>query len=526
MLLDGNAFLTHLVDSGILPASAKDRVSAAALETHTSVERVILELGLSEEAAIYQALAKHLSINFVDQDKIETNLVKDLGLDLAFLERVGAIPAQLVDGELRVATSDPNMDDVVASLAFSLDQKVTGIIATPSTIKAALNFVRGADDPREVGSSKSDVERLQALANDGPTIALVNGIISAAVLAGASDVHVEAFELGARIRFRIDGALQTHRTISENVRQSVVSRLKIMADLNISEKRRPQDGRAELIVRGRSIDIRLSTLPTQHGESIVLRLLDRTRVQLDWAALHFPDERVAQIQKLTSMPNGIILVAGPTGSGKTTTLYTALEGLNSEDQKIVTVEDPIEYELDGVNQVQVDTAVELTFAKALRAILRQDPNVVMVGEIRDEETAEIAVRAALIGRLVLSTIHTNDAVGAIDRLLDLGVAPYLVGATLRGVISQRLVRANCSDCHGNGCEICGQTGLKGRVAISELLQIDGTLADAISQGSRGKVLAKLAVDNGMVPIQADGERLVQKKVISEIELVSAVGEGR
>lgn len=520
---DSSSYLDFLADEGLLPRETCLRVAHASEETGTSAEKAVLELGLLEEEEVYNALARHLGVPFCTFDAIDQDLAKSNIIPRDYMTRATVVPIAKNKEGFVVAISDPNFRDTAASLSYLLDQPVACAIATPTTIKTALDLARTDEGDAADAADGSDIARLQALANDGPVIALVSDIISKGVALGASDIHIEAMERGARVRYRVDGALQMDRQIPDGSRNAVASRLKIMANLNISEKRRPQDGRADTVVRGRGIDIRLSTIPTQFGESIVLRLLDRSRVQLDWDTLRFPPERVAEIEKLTSHPNGIFLVAGPTGSGKTTTLYTALRGLNAEDRKIVTVEDPIEYRLGGVNQVQVDPGVNMSFATALRAILRQDPNVVMVGEIRDEETAAIAVRAALIGRLVLSTIHTNDAVGAVDRLLDLGVPPYMVGATLRGVLSQRLVRANCRECGGGGCDSCRQSGLQGRLAISELLHLTPAVSEAIIAGARGVQLRSCLKDQGFRSIRAHAEDLVASGEIARAEAHKTLG---
>lgn len=516
-------FLAFLAHHDLLPDQAIRRVTLAAEETATSVERAILELGLLDEDTVFQALATHLNLPYLSFGEIDPGVVRSGALQPDFMKRAMAIPVAQDAAGYTIATANPDMVDLLASISYMLDTNARGAIASPSTILAALDSLGSESQSHSADATGKDVARLQALANDGPVITLVNDIIGKAVTMGASDVHIETQEHGARVRYRVDGALLTDRFINDEVRSSVMSRLKIMANLNISERRRPQDGRTDIVVRGRTIDIRMSTLPTQHGESVVLRLLDRNRMQLDWNALRFPPERVAQIEKLMASPNGVFLVAGPTGSGKTTTLYTALKGINSEDRKIITVEDPIEYALEGVNQVQVDPAIDMSFAKALRAILRQDPNVVMVGEIRDEETADIAIRAALIGRLVLSTIHTNDAISAVDRLMDLGVEPYLIGATLRGVLSQRLVRANCRLCHADGCENCNGTGKHGRIAISEVFILDSDIADAITQGARGSQLIPEAINAGFVSIADQANSLVRANVISREEAHRALG---
>ncbi len=516
-------FLTFLVQQNHLTEQTARRVALAAKETATGVERVVLELGLMEEDKTYYALAEFLELPYVTMEMIDHGLIKSDLLKSDFMKRAMTIPVAQTDDGYTLATATTDMDDLISAVEFLLEVAVHPVIASPSTINAALNLASTPKETQADAATTSDVARLQALANDGPVINLVNDIIGRAVTLGASDVHIETQQNGARVRCRINGLLQVDRMIPDDIRSSVMSRLKIMANLNISERRRPQDGRADVVVRGRSIDIRVSTLPTQYGESIVLRLLDRNRVQLDWTSLKFPSDLVSQIEKMMANPNGIFLVAGPTGSGKTTTLYTALKGINSDDRKILTVEDPIEYALDGANQVQVDTAIDMSFAKALRAILRQDPNVVMVGEIRDEETAEVAVRAALIGRLVLSTIHTNDSVSAVDRLLDLGVAPYLVGATLRGVLSQRLVRANCKACHAEGCNACDGTGYVGRMAVAELLTISPNLSDAITQGARGATLRDIAIEEGFVSMTEEAESLVTRGFVSKSETYRAFG---
>ncbi len=518
-------FLELLVGKVLLTQAAARRALEATERAGTSLEKSLLELGLVPEDELFRALAEHLDLPFVESDELDPSLLPEMALPLDFLLRAEAVPVRRHEGTVWIATSDPHGADALRSIGFDLGLDVKAMFTAPSLVKSALGTRSAPNgDAIQIGTSETDVERLRAMANDGPVIQLVNELIGKAVMAGASDIHLEAEEHGARVRFRIDGVLRTERAIAEAERSAVVSRLKVMANLNISEKRRPQDGRSQLSVRGRAVDIRLSTLPTQHGESIVLRLLDRNRMSLDWTALGFAPERVAEIKRIVGAPNGIFLVAGPTGSGKTTTLYTALAGINSEDRKIVTVEDPIEYTLAGVNQVQVEPGIEMTFARALRAILRQDPDVIMVGEIRDQETAEIAVRAALVGRLVLSTIHTNDSLTAIDRLIDLGIPRYLLGATLRGILSQRLVRRKCRSCSGAGCEACGGSGYRGRRVVDELLTATPRVAAAIVAREGAETLSEAACAAGFVPLSARGGRLVGAGEISREDLERALGE--
>jgi len=523
---DSERFLTFLEDGAYLQTTAIQRAKTAARQMETSVERVLVELGLLDEAETYAALAAFLELEFISIDAVDQSLLRSTQLDPKFLARASALPVKEGDGVLIIATSEPEMADLLSTISYEIKAEVKGAIIAPSTVAAVLQQSQLVENADPNSAAQTDLARLQALANDGPIIAFVNDMIGRAVTQGASDIHFEAAEQGARIRFRVDGVLSIDRTIADDMRGTVASRLKIMANLNISEKRRPQDGRTDVVVRGRAIDIRLSCLPTQYGESIVMRLLDKNRTQLDWVSLHMPQDIAEQIDDIMLQPNGIFLVAGPTGSGKTTTLYTALKGINTEERKIVTIEDPIEYAMAGVNQVQVDTAVDMSFARALRAILRQDPNVVMVGEIRDEETAEIAVRAALMGRLVVSTIHTNDSIGAIDRLLDLKVPSYLVGATLRGVLSQRLVRTLCKNCQGSGCNSCGETGQKGRMAICEILQIDEELGGAIATAKRGIELREMAKQLGFVDLSTAGHKAISAGLTNEQEIFRALGSAQ
>lgn len=520
--LNTSEFLAWLQGSEKISQTALQRAENASQRTGTPIEKTLLEFGLVDEDDLYRELADFLKLKFVTEPDFDLGLAESLSIPQDFLNRSEILPVIESDTAILVATSDPRAHETVQSVGFLLKLPVQMVIATPTTIKTLLAQSDPASDNKD-DVSDHDIERLNALANDGPTIKLVNDIVADAVRMGASDVHIEAGETSAAIRFRIDGRLRIARTVPEGQRASVISRLKVMADLNISEKRRPQDGRAQISVRGSVIDIRMSTLPTQFGESIVLRLLDRSNVSLDWAALGYDQERIDQIERIANMPNGVFLVAGPTGSGKTTTLYTVLSGLNSTDRKIVTVEDPVEYTLPGVNQVQVEPAVEMTFARALRAILRQDPDVIMVGEIRDHETAEIGVRAALVGRLVLSTIHTNDSLSAVTRLIDLGIPPYLLSATLRGVLSQRLVRTICSECQGVGCGTCGNTGSKGRTVVSELLEIDTDVSAAISSGGTKGSLTEAARAQGFRTMQEQAYELEASGLIDAVELKRVLG---
>lgn len=470
----------RLVNADVLKRMAAERALKASQSTGAALERTLLELGLASEAQIYREIADWLDLPFVASDGVDHALIKSLPLDRAFLERVEAIPvAENDDGSITVATSNPRGQDAMDSISFHLGQDVRPAICTRSTVRQSIAQALEKTGEQTTNAA-SDVERLRFLTNEGPIIALTNDLLSQAVTERASDVHIEALEGGGRVRFRVDGVLRVARTLSEEDVAMMTSRLKVMAELNISEKRRPQDGRAKIAVMGRNIDLRLSTLPSQYGESVVVRILDREAVALDWDQLGFQPEVREGIRDILGQASGIFLVAGPTGSGKTTTLYTALAELSTDARKIVTVEDPIEYAVHGVTQVQVRPEIDMTFARTLRAILRQDPDTILIGEIRDHETAEVAVRAALVGRLVLSTVHTNDSLTAIDRLLDLGVPSYLLSATLRGVMSQRLVRRACTACAGEGCNACDNKGYKGRSVVTELMPIPQSAADDLA----------------------------------------------
>ena len=363
------------------------------------------------------------------------------------------------------------------------------------------------------------VEDLLESAGDAPIIRMLNALLTQAVRDGASDIHIEPYERHSSVRFRVDGSLREVVQPNRALHAALISRLKIMADLDISEKRLPQDGRISLRLGTRAIDVRVSTLPSAHGERAVLRLLDKSEDRLGLEAVGMQGQVLARMQHLISQPHGIVLVTGPTGSGKTTTLYGALSRLDAARSNIMTVEDPIEYELPGVGQTQVNAKIELTFAKALRAILRQDPDVIMIGEIRDFETAQIAIQASLTGHLVLATLHTNDAASAVTRLVDMGVEPFLLSSSLLGVLAQRLVRKYCRPCGGAGCEHCGQTGYAGRTGVFELLLVDDAIRAQIHAGASEDAIRTRALAGGMQLMREDGARLVAAGVTSHEEVL-------
>ncbi|QDL53484.1 GspE/PulE family protein [Rhodoferax aquaticus] len=391
-----------------------------------------------------------------------------------------------------------------------------------SSAASVVNEVQGEADLARMMQELPAVEDLLETADDAPIIRMLNALLTQAARDGASDIHIEPYERQSCVRFRVDGTLrevvQAHRALHA----AMISRLKIMADLDISEKRLPQDGRISLRIGTRAVDVRVSTLPSAHGERAVLRLLDKSQDQLSLEAVGMQGAVLTEFESLVAQPHGILLVTGPTGSGKTTTLYAALQRLDAGRQNIMTVEDPIEYELAGIGQTQVNPKIELTFAKALRAILRQDPDVIMIGEIRDFETAQIAIQASLTGHLVLATLHTNDAASAVTRLIDMGIEPFLLSSSLRGVLAQRLVRKLCTHCQGRGCAHCAHTGYSGRTGVFELLTFDADMAAHIHSNASEASIRDAALAKGMVLMRDDGERLLAAGITSREELLRVV----
>ena len=406
-----------------------------------------------------------------------------------------------------------------------LAQRISAAYAQgESNAAAVVSEVQSAADLSRMMQELPAVEDLLESAGDAPIIRMLNALLTQAARDGASDIHIEPYERTSSVRFRIDGTLREVVQPNRALHAALISRLKIMADLDISEKRLPQDGRISLRIGTRAVDVRVSTLPSAHGERAVLRLLDKTESRITLEAVGMQGDTLTRFEHLIEQPHGIILVTGPTGSGKTTTLYAALSRLDAARSNIMTVEDPIEYELHGVGQTQVNARIELTFAKALRAILRQDPDVIMIGEIRDYETAQIAIQASLTGHLVLATLHTNDSVSAVTRLTDMGVEPFLLSSSLLGVLAQRLVRKLCVVCAGTGCETCGQTGYQGRTGIFELLVADDSVRSLIHSQAPESQLFVAAERNGLRSMREDGERLLQAGVTSRAELLRVTRE--
>jgi general secretion pathway protein E len=530
-------FAAFLVGQGVLDELSKHRAQRAQLQSGERFDLVLTRLGLVSEADMARQLAEFLGLPWIDpHDLPETPLLADR-LQLPFLVSNRIIPVSENGETVRLALADPFNKDPAAAVGYLLGRPIECGIMPAAEIERALERLYGRGDktavdagsPEPGQASEDDVRRLEDMASEAPVIRLVHELITRAVEAGASDIHFEPRADSVRVRYRVDGVLSAVETLPLSLRAAVTSRLKIMAHLNIAERRLPQDGRIRSTVRGKDIDLRVSTMPTMLGESVVLRILDRSAVQLDFAALGFSGAPHQVFVELLAQPNGIILVTGPTGSGKTTTLYTALSVLNKTESKLFTVEDPIEYQLAGINQIQVQPKIGLTFAHALRSILRQDPDIIMVGEIRDLETAQMAIQASLTGHLVLSTVHTNSAAATITRLMDMRVEDYLLASTLTGVLAQRLVRRLCTHCSKPapassqileklagqnrdlsglrtkvGCPACRNTGYRGRTTISELLVVGDAVRQRMLQSSSENAIQAAAVAAGMVPMFDDG----------------------
>ena len=401
-----------------------------------------------------------------------------------------------------------------------LRQRISAAYAqSESSAATVVNEVESDIDLSRMMQALPAIEDLLETSDDAPIIRMLNALLTQAVRDGASDIHIEPYERHSTVRFRVDGTLRDVVQPNRGLHAALISRLKIMAELDISEKRLPQDGRISLRIGTRAVDVRVSTLPSAHGERAVLRLLDKSGAKLSLESVGMQGDVLKRFEHLVAQPHGIILVTGPTGSGKTTTLYAAMERLDTRGQNIMTVEDPIEYELPGVGQTQVNAKIDLTFAKALRAILRQDPDIIMIGEIRDFETAQIAIQASLTGHMVLATLHTNDAASAVTRLGDMGIEPFLLSSSLLGVLAQRLVRKLCTHCHGKGCEHCGQTGYQGRTGVFELLVTDDAIRAQIHAKASEADIRMAAIAGGMALMRDDGERLIQSGITSRQEVL-------
>ncbi len=530
-------------------------------ERKDKLGRVLLDLGYLAERDLTAVLSEQHKAPLILATEFPAVPLDIEKLSYKFLRQFKVLPLDLEQNVLSVAMADPSDLDTIESLRLFTGYEIKIRLGLENEIAEALERFYGAEVGSvgkvvEDGTAGSvagysdpgeDIEHLRDMASEVPVIRLVNLMISRAVERRASDIHIEPFEKEFRIRYRVDGILHTVDSPPMQLKPAIISRVKLMAKLNIAERRLPQDGRIKLKVLGKEIDLRVSSLPTLYGESVVMRILDKSDSSVfDLQRLGFPKHMLSKMEKLTSLPHGILLVTGPTGSGKSTTLYSAMKRINLPDKKIITIEDPVEYQMDGINQIHVNTQIGLTFSAGLRHIVRQDPDVIMIGEIRDLETAEIAIRSALTGHLVFSTLHTNDAPSAITRLVDMGVENYLLASCLIGVLAQRLVRIICKHCRteyledtekllalgvpvngafkvkvfkGEGCEACGFTGYESRKGIFELMEPDDEIRRMIVANETSNVIAQYASSRGMKTLREDGFEKVLAGVTSLDEVL-------
>jgi len=532
------------LEAGLVDAAQADELWESHSTTGKSFAAALLDAGLVDRPALLQAVADHLQVQFYSAVPVDAGSEILRLLKPAQAHKYLVVPVADEAGKVIMVAKDPFNSAAVGELTFILQRDVEFAVADPDQVDSAV--IRAYGEPS--ASSMEDLlgefdqaeavktdEDVAAAASQAPIIRFVDLVLQEAVKAKASDIHFEPFEDQFRIRYRIDGSLYEMAPPPKNLAPAVIARVKVLSALNIAERRVPQDGRIKTTIGGRAIDLRVSTLPTQFGESVVLRILDKSVVNLSLDALSMQEDIKEGIRAMVNRPNGIFIVTGPTGSGKTTTLYSALREVNTEDIKILTAEDPVEYEVEGIMQVPINHQVGLTFAAALRSFLRQDPDTIMVGEIRDLETAQISVQASLTGHVVLSTLHTNDAPGAVTRLIDMGLEPFLISASLEGVLAQRLLRRVCRSCKtayepdkdvvsmlevdaleiagkqfffGKGCPECNRSGYKGRQGLFELMPINDGIRTLITQKAPTLVLKQKSIESGMRPLRDDGLRCI------------------
>ncbi|HWR43655.1 type II secretion system ATPase GspE [Sporomusa sp.] len=546
-----------LIEAGILSQEQLEKALSVQKKTGERLGKVLINLGYITEVSMIEALEFQLGVPRVDMAKMNVAHEIAATIPVSLAERYQVIPIKKDGRKLTLAMVDPTNFYALDDVRMASGCEVEPVIAAEREIMRAINQSYGVQDLVEKAVNKLKADDASSIAeiqmtDDAPVVSIVNSIISQAIKERASDIHIEPQDKSLRVRFRVDGVLREVVTFPRHTHAAIISRIKIMSEMDIAEKRLPQDGRIKVQEFGRDIDLRVSTLPTITGEKVVLRILDKKAVILDIKGLGFVPENLKLYRRLYFQSYGMILVTGPTGSGKTTTLYSTLTEVSTPNKNVITVEDPVEYRLDGINQVQVNHKAGLTFANGLRSILRQDPNVVMVGEIRDTETADIAIRAALTGHMVFSTLHTNDAPGAITRLIDMGIEPFLVASSVLGIVAQRLVRVICPDCkqkyepeaeaperqflgmssedeitlyRGAGCPRCGHTGYLGRMAIHEVMAVSSAVREAINQRVSSDVLANIAMSEGMKTMRQDGiaKALSGLTTVAEVMRVAYAG---
>ncbi|HWY13547.1 MAG TPA: type II secretion system ATPase GspE [Rhizomicrobium sp.] len=551
------SFAEHLVACGKVQPQAIERAQHLAVESQERLESVLTRLGLVSERDLAEALSQFLHLPLAVAADYPPQPILEEQLGRKFLREAKVLPLREVPEGVVIAMANPLDSYAAHAVRFAVGRPILPQVALPADLEAAherlygdgksgIHQISGETDEHVGESIADDVDRLKDIASEAPVIRLVNLLITQAVEARASDIHIEPMENELRVRYRVDGVLRPVESPPNRLASAMISRVKIMAKLNIAERRLGQDGRVAMAVRGKDIDLRVATTPTIHGESVVIRILDRAHVELDLDSLGFDESVITPFRALCAHPHGILLVTGPTGSGKTTTLYAALSAINTNDKKILTIEDPVEYQLQGVNQVQVKPQIGLTFAGALRSFLRHDPDIIMIGEIRDLETAQIAVQAALTGHLILSTLHTNDAATAVTRLLDMGVEDYLLTSTINGIAGQRLLRKLCDVCseayepipelvrrlkldrltegrsivlrRAVGCAQCHHTGYRGRTSIVEVLTATDAIKQAVLKSTDSGQIQKIAVEEGMQTMATHG----LKKALSGITTIDEV----
>jgi len=562
--MNRRAFNEYLVGSLNLPAGEREELLARARTEGAAFAKTLVSRGLLSPESLRHAYETLCGIPPFRGEAAEVRPVPAETLPLSFLRARLLVPVSLDDGTLVVAMADPLDVDAREAVAKATGRRVVVLGGTEEEVREAIEKMYGessssmerlveqvGEEGEEIRTEDEKVERLIGVASEAPIIRLVNFVIARAIERGASDIHLEPYEKTLRVRYRIDGILVDVDSPPKRLQTAIISRVKIMSRLNIAESRLPQDGRIKLRIGGKEIDFRVSTVPTLFGESVVIRILDQASVPLNLETLGFFPDTLPAFREMVNAPHGMVLVTGPTGSGKTTTLYGALQEIRTAERKVITIEDPVEYQIPGVNQIQVKPQIGLTFASGLRSIVRQDPDVILVGEIRDRETAEIAIHSALTGHMVLSTLHTNDAAGAIARLLEMGVEEYLLPSSLTGVLAQRLVRTICKDCSvpreispafreeilreagfvaegdirtGKGCEACGGTGFRGRTGIFELLPVTGKIRELILSRADAGAIRACAVADGMVLLRENGWEKVRRGVTTIEEVVRVTRE--
>lgn len=540
-----------LIAKGQIGQEDLDRALELQKERGEKIGKLLVELGFVAQRDVLAALSEQLRIPLVPIEGAPFTAPETDGLAARFLRQSRCLPVGLNETGLVLAMADPLDFETIAAVRGFTGLRVTPVLAAEGEITEAIDkhYGQAARNETEAdfgdgATGNEDLEHLRDMASEAPVIRMVNATIAAAVEKRASDIHIEPFEKLFRIRFRIDGVLYEQEQPPKEMKAALISRVKLMAKLNIAERRLPQDGRIKVKTLGREVDLRVSTLPTLYGESVVMRLLDRSAGEqfYDLRKLGFTDRMLERMEHYTQLPHGIMFVTGPTGSGKSTTLYSALKRINGVERKIITIEDPVEYQMDGINQIHVNPQIGLTFASGLRHIVRQDPDVIMVGEVRDRETADVAIRSALTGHFVFSTLHTNDAPSAVTRLTDMGVENYLISSSVVSILAQRLVRKICVVCRergpvrmrpegtdvptwkGRGCDACFGSGFKGRVGIFELMELNDEIRRMITRNEDASILTEAARRNGMRTLREDGWDKVAEGVTTPEEILRVTQE--